>query len=228
MRTYAYIRVSTDDQTVENQRDMIRTRGFIVDEWLCDQGVSGTKSWRKRDIAQAVDEARSGDRIVVAELSRLGRSLRQVLEIVEICRDKGVEVVMVREGLVLADDNPTTKLLVSVIGACAEMERNLISQRTKDALELRRKQGIVLGRPKGRKTRAHKRKLSGREVAIKTCRRHGLSKAATARALGVSRSTLQAYCNEIGGSLSRVFEGWERDGRPQQGVSSEETGVHRF
>lgn len=206
MKTYAYIRVSTDDQTVENQRDMIRSKGFEIDEWLCDQGVSGTKSWRKRDIAQAVELALRGDRIVVAELSRLGRSLRQVLEIVEICREKGVEVVMVREGIILSDDNPATKLMVSVIGACSEMERNLISQRTKDALKLRRKQGVRLGRPKGRRTSANKRKLSGYEDAIKACRRRGMSKSATARALGVSRACLQRYCDELGGSLSRVYE----------------------
>lgn len=206
MMTYAYIRVSTEDQTVENQRNMIRSRGFEIDEWLCDQGVSGTKNWRKRDIAQAVATACAGDRIVVAELSRLGRSLKQVLEIVEICRDKGVEIVMVREGIVLSDDNPTTKLMISILGACAEMERNLISQRTKDALKLRRKQGIVLGRPRGRRTDPDKRKLSGYEDAIKACRRRGMSKSATARALGVCRKTLQTYCEEAGGSLLRVYE----------------------
>ncbi len=206
MKTYAYIRVSTDDQTVENQRHLIESRGYVIDEWLCDQGVSGTKNWRRRDIAQAVEDAKRNDRIIVAELSRLGRSLRQVLEIVEICREKGVELLMIREGLLIADDNPTTKLMISVIGACAEMERNLIAQRTKDALKLRRKQGIRLGRPKGSRTSAEKRKLSGYEDAIKACRRRGMSKAATARAIGVSRGTLQAYCNEIGGSLSNVYE----------------------
>lgn len=211
MKTFAYIRVSTDDQTVENQRNMINERGYHIDEWLCDEGVSGTKDWHKRDIHEAVTNAQPGDRIIVAELSRIGRSLKQVLEIVEICRDKNVELVMIRENLVLSDDNPTTKLLISVLGSLAEMERNLIAERTKDALALRRKQGVVLGRPKGKKNSAKHSKLYGKEAAIKSLRRRGYSKTKSAKILGVDRNTLSKYVLDHGDkSLQRVFE---REGR---------------
>lgn len=213
MKTFAYIRVSTDDQTVENQRDMIQSRGYVIDEWMCDQGVSGTKDWTRRDIFNAVDAAESGDRIVVAELSRLGRSLKQVLDIVETCRAKNVELVMVREAIVITDDNPTTKLLVSILGSLAEMERNLISQRTKDALAVKRKSGVTLGRPPGSKTDEKKRKLYGADCAIKSLRRRGFSKSATARILGVNRNTLQRYVDEKGGSLKAVFNREQEDGR---------------
>lgn len=207
MRTFAYIRVSTDDQTVENQRDMIQSRGYLVDEWLCDQGVTGTKDWKQRDIFDAVERAQAGDRIVVAELSRLGRSLKQVLEIVETCQAKEVEIVMVREGIVFKDDNPTAKLLISILGSLAELERNLISQRTKDALNLKRKQGVVLGRPHGSVTDKTKRKLYGMEPAIKSLRRRGYSKSYTAKLLNVNRNTLDKYVrDECDESTRRVFD----------------------
>lgn len=207
MRTFAYIRVSTDDQTVENQRDMILSRGYVINEWLCDEGVSGTKDWKKRDISVAVNEAVSGDRIIVAELSRLGRSLKQILEIVELCRSKNVSIVMIREGIELNDDNPTAKLLVSILGSLAEMERNLISQRTKDALTRKRKEGVVLGRPTGSKTALTKRKLYGKEAAIKSLRRRGYSKSATARILNVNRNSLEKYVQESSDtSLKRVYK----------------------
>lgn len=205
-KTYAYIRVSTDEQTVENQRDMITGRGYVVDEWLSDQGVSGTKDWRSRDIAQAVDAAQNGDRIIVAELSRLGRSLKQVLEIIETCRIKNVEVVMVREGIVFSDNNPTTKLLISILGSLAEMERNLISERTKDALAFKRRNGVVLGRPIGAKTSKEKRKLASVSCAIKPLFRRGYSKSYAATILGVNRATLDRYIRDEGGSMLRVYE----------------------
>ena len=77
---FAYIRVSTDDQTVKNQKDMIERAGYRVDKWLADEGVSGTIDWTKREINVAIEEADEGDTIIVAELSRLGRSLKQILE----------------------------------------------------------------------------------------------------------------------------------------------------
>lgn len=207
MKTYAYIRVSTDDQTVENQRDMIKSRGYLIDEWLCDQGVSGTKDWKTRDIAHAINSAQPGDRIIVAELSRLGRSLKQVLEMVELCRAKDVSIVMIREGIELNDDNPTAKLIVSILGSLAEMERNLISQRTKDSLARKRKEGVILGRPIGAKTDASKRKLFEAEAAIKSLRRRGYSISFSAKILGVNRNTLSKYVHESNDrSLIRVFE----------------------
>jgi DNA invertase Pin-like site-specific DNA recombinase len=204
MTTYAYIRVSTDTQTVENQRDMIVARGYVIDEWLCDEATSGTTDWHVRDIHRAVVDGVEGDRIVCAELSRLGRSLRQVLEIVEECRRRGIILVLVREGIEISDDNPVTKLLVSILGSLSEMERNLISQRTKDALARKKREGVVLGRPVGSGVGKHM-KLAGREAHIRKLLRRGYSRSYTARLLKVNRFTLYTFVMG-NAALKRVWE----------------------
>lgn len=189
---YAYLRVSSDKQTAENQRSMIDKRGFKIDKWLVDEAVSGTVEWRHREVAKAVKNGQKGDYIIVAELSRLGRSLRQILEIVETCRKKGIVVVCIREGVELSDDNPITKLLISVMGSLAELERNLISQRTKDALDRKREMGVILGRPHGTGG-ARYCKLYGKENLVRELLATGSSKTAIAKVLKVHRNTLNKY-----------------------------------
>lgn len=206
MKTYAYIRVSTDKQTVENQRNAINAAGYQIDEWMEDQGVSGVKDWHKRDIANTLKRAERGDRIIVAELSRLGRSLRQILEIIETCQTNGVTLIILRENMqILSGGDPTTKLLIAIFGALAEMERDLIAMRTKDALALRREQGVTLGRPSGKKTAIEKRKLYDKEDIIKALMRRGYSRSEIARYVGVNRNTLINYCRQRGGSLWTLY-----------------------
>jgi len=204
MTTYAYIRVSSDKQTVEIQRDMIKARGYSIDCWLCDEATSGMTDWKVRDIRNAVQNGMPGDKIIVAELSRLGRSLKQILEIVEECRAKSITILLIREGIEVCDDNPFTKLLVSILGSLAEMERNLISQRTKDGLALKKKQGVVLGRPKGSGVGEHY-KLLGKEAAIRKLLRRGYSCSWAADILGVDRMTLFYFCQR-NPSLKRILE----------------------
>lgn len=193
---YAYIRVSTDDQSVENQRSMIIKAGYVIDTWLSDEGVSGTVAWQKRDIKKAVNRSVASDMIVVAELSRLGRSLKQILEIVEICRKKSVTLVLIREGLKLDDDSPFSKLLVSILGSLAEMERNLISQRTKDALARKKLEGIILGRPIGKRTDPTKRIARKKAPAVQVLLDAGLSKSATAHQMKIHRGTIDNWMKE--------------------------------
>lgn len=190
---YAYLRVSSDKQTAEHQRAMINKRGYNIDKWLVDEATSGTVEWKDRSIAKAIKNSKKGDYIIVAELSRIGRSLRQILEIMERCRKKGVVVVCIREGIELSDDNPITKLLISIMGSLAELERNLISQRTKDALDHKRELGVVLGRPFGRKGKKYCRKLFGKDKLICELRQKGYSYEAMAKYLGVNRNTLDRY-----------------------------------
>lgn len=189
---YAYLRVSSDKQTAEHQRSMIKKRGYSIDKWLVDEAVSGTIEWKSRSISKPIKSGQRGDYIIVAELSRLGRSLRQILEIVEICRKKGIIIVCIREGVELSDDNPITKLLISIMGSLAELERNLISQRTKDALAHKREMGVVLGRPKGTSGRKYC-KLKGKEEIIRELRKLNNSYTEIARSLKVHRNTLQQY-----------------------------------
>lgn len=208
---YAYIRVSTDDQTVKNQQDMIERAGYRVDKWLADEGVSGTVDWTKREINVAVEQANEGDSIIVAELSRLGRSLKQILEIVELCQKKKVNIIMIREGIQTNNDSPVNKLLLSILGSLAEMERNLISQRTKDALALKRKNGVVLGRPVGKNTPIEKMKLYPKRKQIMQWRNDGVSYAEIARRLNVHRITVSKFINTYQGvttnANSRVLPG---------------------
>lgn len=190
---YAYIRVSTDKQTTENQRTLIKNRGYIIDEWLVDESTHGTDDWKIRSIEKAVSESKAGDEIVVAELSRLGRSLSNVLELVEFCRKKEVVIICIREGIELRDDNPITKLLISILGSLAEMERNLIAQRTKDALARKKAEGIILGRPKGRRTDPSKHKLLPYKKKILKDRKRGLSFQKLAEKYKVSRNTMTNF-----------------------------------
>ena len=192
---FAYIRVSTDDQTVKNQKDMIERAGYRVDKWLADVGVSGTIDWTKREINVAIEEASEGDTIIVAELSRLGRSLKQILEIVELCQKKKVNIIMIREGIQTNNDSPVNKLLLSILGSLAEMERNLISQRTKDALALKKKNGVVLGRPVGKTTPVEKMKLYPKREQILEWRKDGASYREIGRRLGVHRVTVSNFIN---------------------------------
>lgn len=189
---YAYLRVSSDKQTASHQESMIKARGYQIDEWLVDEAVSGTVDWKTRDIYKAVKKGNKGDYIIVAELSRLGRSLRQILEIVETCRQKGIVIVCIREGVELSDDNPITKLLISIMGSLAELERNLISQRTKDALAHKREQGVILGRPKGTSGKEHC-KLCGKEEIIRELIMNGNSLTDVAKVLKVHRNTFKKY-----------------------------------
>lgn len=199
---FAYIRVSTDDQTVKNQKDMIERAGYRVDKWLADEGVSGTIDWTKREINIAIEEASEGDTIIVAELSRLGRSLKQILEIVELCQKKKVNIIMIREGIQTNNNSPVNKLLLSILGSLAEMERNLISQRTKDALALKKKNGVVLGRPVGRTTPVKKMKLYPERKQIIAWHKDGISYTEIGRRLGVHRVTVSNFIHTLGGNQS--------------------------
>ncbi|MDT2885382.1 recombinase family protein [Lactococcus lactis] len=193
---YAYIRVSTDKQTTENQRTLIESRGFKIDEWLVDEATHGTDDWKIRSIEKAVTESKEGDEIVVAELSRLGRSLSNVLELVEKCRKKEVVIICIREGIELRDDNPITKLLISILGSLAEMERNLIAQRTKDALARKKAEGIILGRPKGG-AKIESLKLFKQKDKILKMRSAGVSYSEIGRKLHVHRITVARFVRKL-------------------------------
>ena len=148
---YGYIRVSTDKQTVENQRFEIecfaRTQQLRIDGWI-EETISGTKNYTKRQLGRLLKKVQKGDLIICAELSRLGRSLFMIMEILNICMNKECRVWTIKDGYRLGDDIQS-KVLAFAFGLSAEIERNLISQRTKEALARKKSEGVVLGRPKG-------------------------------------------------------------------------------
>lgn len=187
---YGYIRVSTDKQTVENQRFEIeqfcQREGIAIDSWI-DETISGTKEPEKRKLGIVLKKMKPGDILICAELSRLGRSLLMIMAILNQCMKNDVRVWTIKDNYRLGTDI-SSKVLAFAFGLSAEIERNLISQRTKEALARRRAEGVVLGRPKGRKSKHVK--LSGKEAAIKTLLESGCSKSQIARLLKVHRVTL--------------------------------------
>lgn len=193
---YGYIRVSTDKQTVENQRfEILRfaeMNGLTVDSWI-EETISGTKNYDKRKLGVLLADVQSGDLIICSELSRLGRSLYMIMDILAYCMEQECSVWTVKDGFRLGDDIQS-KVLAFAFGLSAEIERNLISQRTKEALERKRLEGVTLGRPKG--ARSRKVKLSGKEDAIRVLLDEGTSISQIARLLHCDRSTLSRFIRD--------------------------------
>lgn len=165
--TYGYIRVSSDKQTVENQRFEINKfcerENLNIDGWI-EETITGTKSYDKRKLGKLLKEVKKDDLIVCSELSRLGRNLFMIMEILNICMTKECRVWTIKDNYRLGDDIQS-KVLAFAFGLSAEIERNLISQRTKEALARKRAEGVILGHPKGRKNSVTK--LTGKEDVIR-------------------------------------------------------------
>lgn len=193
---YGYIRVSSDKQTVENQRFEIKRfakeQGLIIDGWI-EETISGVKNYDKRKLGLLLKKITRDDLIICAELSRLGRNLFMIMEILHICMNKECRVWTIKDNYRLGDDIQS-KVLAFAFGLSAEIERNLISQRTKEALARKRSEGVILGRPKGSKS-SHV-KLSGKEIAIKTLLDQGLSQVKISKIFKVDRMTVAKFIKE--------------------------------
>ena len=150
-KTTAYLRVSTNDQDLEkNKADILQfanEKDFGKVEFV-EETISGTKAWKKRKIKNIIDELGEGDRLIVSELSRLGRSTHQVLDILKDAKEKGIHVYAVKGGWEL-NGTMQSKILSTMFALISEIERDLISERTKEALKARKAAGVILGRPKG-------------------------------------------------------------------------------
>ena len=190
---YGYIRVSTDKQTVENQRFEIERfalqQQMQIDGWI-EETISGTKNYTKRQLGRLLKKVQRGDLIICAELSRLGRSLFMIMEILNICMNKECRVWTIKDGYRLGDDIQS-KVLAFAFGLSAEIERNLISQRTKEALARKKAEGVILGRPKGRLT-LNSNCEKKREWICEMIS-HGMPKTDIAKNLHIARGTLYRF-----------------------------------
>jgi DNA invertase Pin-like site-specific DNA recombinase len=190
---FGYIRVSSDKQTVENQRfeieNFVTKQQMKIDGWI-EETISGTKAYGKRELGRLLERIQKDDLIICAELSRLGRNLFMIMEILNICMNKECKVWTIKDNYRLGEDIQS-KVLAFAFGLSAEIERNLISQRTKEALARKRAEGVILGRPKGRKST--KVKLSGHEEMIRALLEQKTSKCEIARRFGVNRMTVDAF-----------------------------------
>ena len=191
---YAYIRVSTDSQTVENQRLAIRNyaekKGIENIKWFSET-ISGTKNPEKRKLGDILNVAKEGDLIIVTELSRLGRSLIMVLNVIQLLMDKKVSLVSLKEGYELGD-NIQSKVIAFAFGLASEIERTLISERTKAGLERARQNGKRIGRQVGEKP--HYFKLTPYRDKIKKYISEGRSLNSMAKEFGVMWGTMKAFC----------------------------------
>ena len=151
MKTIAYLRVSTIDQDLEKNKDDILRLANInkmgnVD--FIEEKISGKVSWRKRKIATVIEELGAGDNLIISELSRLGRSMLECMELLSIATDKGINVYAVKGDWKL-NGTLQSKIVAMAFSMAADIERELISLRTKEALKARQNSGTKLGRPKG-------------------------------------------------------------------------------
>lgn len=195
---YGYIRVSSDKQTVENQRFEINKfcekEQIKVDGWI-EETISGTRAYNKRQLGSLLKRIQKDDTIICSELSRLGRSLFMIMEILSICMKKECRVWTIKDNYRLGDDIQS-KVLAFAFGLSAEIERNLISQRTREALARKKAEGMKLGRPFGSRNKQHK--LEGKEKVIKALLTQGKTKVQIARKFQVSRNTLYLFIKSWG------------------------------
>ncbi len=193
---YGYIRVSTDKQTVENQRYEINCfcekNVMVVGRWI-EETMSGAKSVDERKLGRVLKAMKKGDTIICSELSRLGRNLLMIMGILNECMRREIHVWTIKDNYRLGNDI-SCKVLAFAFGLSAEIERNLISQRTKEALARKRAEGVVLGRPAGSKSKV--RKWTGKEAEIRALLDKRVPKSTIARILGVHRLTVQAFVKE--------------------------------
>lgn len=190
---YGYIRVSTDKQTVENQRYEINQfcskSDIVVDKWF-EETISGSKKLEERQLGKLLKKMKKEDVLVCSELSRLGRNLLMIMGILNECMNRDIEVWTIKDNYRLGSDI-SSKVLAFAFGLSAEIERNLISQRTKEALARKKAEGVILGRPKGSKSA--KTKLTGQEKKIRELLDRKVSYSAIGRILGVHRLTVSSF-----------------------------------
>lgn len=193
MTIYIYLRVSTSVQDTQNQLHGIQgycqERGIDPDE-VVEDTASGSVDWRSRKIGELLSTAVKADVILVAEVSRLARSTLQTLEILKFASERQVSVVVVKNGLTF-DNSMQSRITATVLGLAAEIERDFISLRTREALAKRKASGKRLGRPPG--SGAKRYKLDEKRAEIERYQKLGINQTAIAKLVGVSRPTLRTW-----------------------------------
>lgn len=195
MTIWAYYRVSSDEQTCESQKvgvvDYAKKHGITINKEVVDDGISGTILAKYRNLNIILKKAQKDDLLIVSELSRLGRSTSDVLNTCQTFIKNGVNVYFVKQNMSL-DSSPMGKMMIAILAAFAEMERDLISQRTIEGQIRARNAGVHIGRPKG----ITSRKLAASYIYIKQCLDAGLNKSQIARRCRCSWSTLHRFMKE--------------------------------
>jgi DNA invertase Pin-like site-specific DNA recombinase len=184
---------SSDKQSIENQKFEILKfadkKKLRINEWI-EETISGTKRVGERKLGTLLRRTKKGDILIVSELSRLGRNLMEVMSILHDCMERDTKVYTIKEGYELGN-NINSKVLAFAFSLSAEIERDLISQRTKEALARKRSEGKRLGRPKG--SLSKETKLTGKEEMIQDLLRKKVSVSAIGKIFGVHRLTVNQF-----------------------------------
>ncbi len=194
MAVWGYVKVSTDHQTTENQKFAIfeyaNSKLIPISEWIGIK-TSPRRSAKERRIDELLAQLQEGDTVIVAELSRLGRSVGQIAILVDELLKKKVKVICLKENITLSGrDDIQTKEMITTFSLFANIERDLISERTKEGLVKARFEGKLLGRPKGT---IGKSKLDGKEKEIKEYLAKRVNRANIARIFSVSFPTIENF-----------------------------------
>lgn len=200
MSVIAYIRKSTDKQSFEHQEYEIEQyaekHNLKIDRWV-EESISSRKELKKRQLGKLLEELQDGDILIATEISRLGRSLLEVMGILQTCLEKNCQVWTIKESYNLKNDLQS-QLLAVVFSIGVSIERSLLSQRTKTALDAKKAAGIKLGRPFGAESK--KLKLSKNTKRIRDLLDKKVSKAQIARIMGVQKITLRRFIKRMGWS----------------------------
>jgi DNA invertase Pin-like site-specific DNA recombinase len=196
MATIAYLRVSTTDQDIEkNKADILHLANDknLGQVKFVEEKVSGTVSWKKRKVAHVIEELGKGDNLVVSELSRIGRSMLEIMDVLNIAVEKGINIYAVKGNWKL-DDSIQSKIMAMVFAMAAEIERDLISKRTKEALQAKKAAGVKLGRPKG----PGKSKLDQYRPEIEALLANGSTQKFIAQRYGTTPTNLSLWMKKRG------------------------------
>lgn len=196
MTTIAYLRISTTDQDLEkNKADILhlandKNLGKVE---FVEETISGTVSWKKRKIATIIEQLQKGDNLIVSELSRIGRSMLEIMQVLSIAMEKGIHIYAIKGNWKL-DDSLQSKIMAMVFSMAAEIERDLISKRTKEALRAKKAAGMKLGRPKG----TGKSKLDKYRIEIEALLKNGSTQKFIAQKYGTTEANFSLWMKKHG------------------------------
>lgn len=192
-----YLRVSTEKQNPENQRDEIRRfaeeKSLAVDSWVVET-ASGKTAHKKRKLGRLLRKMNKGDTLIVTEISRLSRSLTEIMAIMGECLDREINIYTTKERYTF-DNSINSKVLCFAFGLVAEIERNLISMRTKEALALKRAEGVRLGRRPGSDVKMQV--IRDNSARIEAMLASGMTVTKICRKIGISRNTWYKFQSQI-------------------------------
>ena len=209
---YGYLRVSTDEQDINSQRQGVNAfaekNGWSIEKYITDEGVSGGKDPSKRNLGGLLNSLKKGDVVIASEISRLGRDLYMVMDILHFCMEREVVIYTVKDNFTLGKDIQS-KVLAFAFGLAAEIERQMIQQRTREGLKLRMKMGILLGRPLSTNTELKciipEAVLRDKEKILSAVE-FGASFANIAKKYGVNKDSVRRWCKSWGCELTQYDE----------------------